>query len=236
MGRLDNGRQIRRDEARLFDHKTSQFSSFFRHALNGFLNVCLAEDRSIIGKTSLPSNQHDGSRVYLLVLALVLCLPSAGWSQVAQPSEYQIKAAFLFNFAKFVEWPPQAFANQDSPMVIGVLGENVFGDSLERAVRNKAINNHSLQFRVYHSLDEITNCHVLFISSSEEARYGKILDALNGLNVLTVSESDHFIDSGGMINFVLEDKRIRFQINNQAAQKAGLKISSKLLSLAISNR
>ncbi len=121
-------------------------------------------------------------------------------------------------------------------MVIGVLGENVFGDNLERVFQNKTINSRPLQFRECHSVADATHCQVLFISVSEEKRFNKIMNALHGLNILTVSESDRFIDSGGMINFVLVENRIRFQINNEAAQKAGLKISSKLLSLAISNR
>lgn len=155
-------------------------------------------------------------------------------AQEAPPSEYQIKAAFLFNFAKFVEWPAKAFATPTSPLIIGVLGDNPFGDDLERTVRGKSVNNHPLVIREkLVSITDATNCHVIFISSSESKQVPELLDAVRNTSVLTVSEMEHFTDAGGMINFVLEANKIRFQINDDAAKKAGLKISSKLLSLAV---
>jgi hypothetical protein len=156
-------------------------------------------------------------------------------AQDSAPTEYQIKAAFIFNFVKFVEWPPQAFANETSPIVIGVLGENVFGDNLEQALRNKSIHHRPLQYQEFHSVAEVTNCQVLFIGVSEEKRYAKILGALRGMSVLTVSESDQdqFIKAGGMINFVIQQNRTHFQVNNEAAKSAGLIINSKLLDLAV---
>lgn len=154
-------------------------------------------------------------------------------AQDTTPSEYQIKAAFLFNFAKFVAWPPEAFAATNAPLVIGVLGENVFGDNLERTISNKTINNRPLLCKEFRSVADVTNCQILFISASEKGKFTKILDALRGTSVLTVSESDQFIEAGGMINFVIESNKIRFQINDDAAKKSGLSISSKLLSLAI---
>jgi len=171
-----------------------------------------------------------------LFWGLIFVLESAGFAQEVSPSEYQIKAAFLYNFAKFVEWPTQAFAGPDSPIVIGVLGKNVFGDNLARTIRNKVINDHPFEFKEYRSVKEATNCHILFISASEKEHLPKILKALRGASVLTVSETDQFIEMGGMINFVIEDNRIHFQINDDAARRAGLKISSKLLSLAVHNQ
>jgi hypothetical protein len=169
------------------------------------------------------------------VLILFFCLLTGPWcrAQDTQPSEYQIKAAFLYNFAKFVEWPPDTFPDPASPIVIGVLGKNVFGDNLEKTLHNKTINNHPVELKVFRTVAEVTNCHVLFISSSEQGRLAKTLAALPGANLLTVSEMDGFIAAGGMINFVIEDDKIHFEINNDAAVKAGLKISSKLLSLSI---
>lgn len=149
------------------------------------------------------------------------------------PTEYQLKAAYLYNFVKFVEWPTQAFESVTSPIVIKVFGKNVFGDNLEKAVRDKVINHHPLQFKIADSPAEATNCQVLFISASEKKHFPEILEALHGKSILTVSESDHFIKDGGMINFVIVDRRIRFQINNRAARQAGLIISSELLSLAV---
>jgi len=171
----------------------------------------------------------------ILFVGLLFGLAFKGSAQNPPPTEYQIKAAFLYNFAKFVEWPAQAFPGPTSPMVVGVLGENAFGDNLERAIRDKTVNNHPFQFKQFHSVTEATNCQILFISASEKSRLPRILAGLRGTSVLTVSETDQFIKAGGMINFVIEDNRVHFQINDQAAKQAGLKISSKLLSLATHN-
>jgi uncharacterized protein DUF4154 len=170
-----------------------------------------------------------------LLFSAIFALGFGAYAQDSSPSEYQIKAAFLYNFAKFVEWPTQAFAGPQSPIIIGVLGKNVFGDDLERTIRNKTINNRPFRFEEFHSVEEATNCQILFISPSENSQLSKILKRLRGKSVLTVSETDQFIQAGGMINFVIEDDEIHFQINNDAAKKAGLNISSKLLSLAVHN-
>ena len=169
----------------------------------------------------------------ILVLSLVWLLAVGGVSaQDSAPTEYQIKAAFLYNFAKFVEWPPAVFSETNSPIVIGILGENPFGNDLVKTVRDKTLNNRPLVIKVFHSPVEATNCHILFISTSEKARLPQILEALREVSVLTVGEMDRFTEAGGMINFVREGNKIRFQINEVAAKSAGLKVSSKLLSLA----
>ena len=197
------------------------------------------------GKIWFTAGQHNPVHKRRAPVALFILLFSLlfgpGFKCPAQNSapteyqEYQIKAAFIFNFAKFVEWPPQAFAKDTSPIVIGVLGVNVFGDNLEQALRNKSIHHRPLLYQEFHSVAEVTNCQVLFIGVSEKKRYAKILGALRGMSVLTVSESDQdqFIDAGGMINFVIQDNRIHFQVNNEAAKSAGLIINSKLLDLAV---
>jgi YfiR/HmsC-like len=167
-----------------------------------------------------------------LIIGLIFAFDLRGFAQTSSPTEYRIKAAFLYNFAKFIKWPPQTFAGPESPIVIGVLGENVFGGDLEQTIHDKTFNDHPFQFKEFHSVNQATNCQILFISASEQERLPKILSGLRGTSVLTVSEMDHFIEAGGMINFVIEEKRIHFQINNEAAEKAGLIISSKLLSLA----
>jgi hypothetical protein len=169
----------------------------------------------------------------ILCLSLVgLLAAGSGRAQESPPTEYQLKAAFVYNFAKFVEWPPAAFGAATAPMVIGILGESPMRGDLDRAIRDKTINNRPLVIKEPHSAGEWTNCHILFISTSEKKRLPEILGSLRGANVLTVSETDGFTQTGGMINFVSEGNRIRFQINEAAAKTAGLKISSKLLSLA----
>jgi hypothetical protein len=159
----------------------------------------------------------------------------SGRAQGTQPSEYQLKAAFLYHFAQLVNWPAEAFAQTNSPLVIGVLGENPFGTQLEESVRGKNVNGHPLAVREVQTLGEVTNiCHILFISASEKKRLSEILAAAREKSVLTVSETENFTETGGMINFILDGTKIRFQINNAAAKAAGLKLSSKLLTLATS--
>lgn len=146
-------------------------------------------------------------------------------------SEYQVKAAFLYNFGKFVEWPTNEFASTNAPLVIGIYGESPFGDDLAGVIANKYINGHPVITRKV-SLSELKECQILFIAQSEQKNINDILKDLDGAGVLTVTENMPF-DSGVMINFVLKDDRIRFEINNTSAEKVGLKLSSKLLILAI---
>jgi hypothetical protein len=157
-----------------------------------------------------------------------------GGSALAQNSgfsEYQVKAAFLYNFGKFVEWPTNDFASTNTPLLIGIYGENPFGNDLPAVIQNKYIDGHPVITREV-SLDELKGCQILFISRSEQKNLNEILKALDGAGVLTVTENLS-TESGVMINFVLENDRIRFEINNTAAEKVGLKLSSKLLTLAI---
>jgi hypothetical protein len=173
--------------------------------------------------------------LFAVLFALIAGFGFNGFAQ-SQPTEYQIKAAFLFNFAKFVDWPPEAFPATNSPIVIGVMGKNVFGNDLEKTIRDKTVNNRRFEFVAVSSATEAIRCHILFISPSEKDNLKKIVDSLHNASVLTVSETDQFIDAGGMINFLIQDDKIRFQISDAAAKKAGLQISSKLLSLAAHNR
>lgn len=172
--------------------------------------------------------------VRLAVLFLCLIFSLRIFAEEPAP-EYQIKAAFLFNFAKFVDWPPKAFPQTNSPVIIGVLGKNVFGHYLEDTIRDKEVKNHRFEFKEFTSVNDAVNCHILFISPTLKDNLPKILAVLHNSSVLTVSESDQFIQAGGMINFTIEENKVHFQINDDAAKKAGLRISSKLLSLAARN-
>lgn len=166
-----------------------------------------------------------------LKLLLGLLLAGSSYAQDAQPSEYQVKAAFIFNFAKFVEWPAGAFADAKSPLCIGVLGENPFGANLERTVQDKMLNNRAIVIKECKTLEDARKCHLLFISASEKKPLQEILEGLAGAHILTVGEAENFLKGGGMINFFREGNRFRFEINDGAAKKAGLKIDSKLLGL-----
>ena len=177
--------------------------------------------------------RFSGRAIWCVCLVLLLATHGSR-AQETSPSEYQLKAAFLYNFAKFVEWPTNVFALEDSPIVVGVMGQNPFGEDLDNTIRNKTINKHPIEIKATDSISDAKKCQILFISTSERDRLADILSGLRGASVLTVGEADtqDFIKSGGMINFVLVNNKIRFQINNEAAKSAGLKISSKLLSLA----
>ena len=171
--------------------------------------------------------------VATLTLLLGILLTSGGsHAQETPPSKYQVKAAFLFNLAKFIQWPQEAFDDPKSPLFIGVLGENPFGADLELTVREKTLNGRSLTIKECRTLEEARKCHVLFISSSEKVRLQKILQGLSDTHVLSLGEMDNFVESGGMISFFREGNKIRFEIKDETAKKAGLKIDSKLLGLA----
>jgi len=138
-------------------------------------------------------------------------------------SEYQVKALFLCNFVKYVTWPAEAMPGATSPIVIGILGQDNFDDSLTHAVEGKNINGREIVIKHFSAGDDLSGCAILFVSSSENSRLGQIL---------TVGESDSFLQSGGIINFMLKEGKIHLAINVASAQKAKLEISSKLLSVA----
>jgi hypothetical protein len=169
---------------------------------------------------------------YSILASLGLLTACVSAAEEPQPSEYQLKAVFLYNFAKFVEWPVEAFTSTNTPFTIGILGQNPFGDYLESTVRNKAINGHPFAIQYFKSILEATNCHILFIAASERRRLPEILKAVSSGNVLTVSETDRFLQAGGMIRFFMDENKVRFDINDEAARSARLRISSKLLSVA----
>jgi hypothetical protein len=165
---------------------------------------------------------------------LLVWLLSLGMARAedTQLTESKLKAAFLFNFVKFVEWPPAAFADTNSPLTIGILGDNPFDGDLAAIIHDKTINNRTLAIKPLRSVTEVTNCQVLFICASVKTKIPETIAGLGSASILTVGDTDRFVETGGMINFVKEGKKIRFEINEAAAKRAGLRVSSKLLSLA----
>jgi len=153
-------------------------------------------------------------------------------AQAARPSEYQVKAVFLFNFAQFVDWPPEAVADSQAPLTIGVLGENPFGDVLDATVRGERRGARSFVVRRYQRVEDIKICDILFISRPEGDRPEGVLADLKRRPILTVSDADGFAEHGGMIRFVTDRNRIRLKINLGVVQAAHLTISSKLLRVA----
>ena len=150
----------------------------------------------------------------------------------AAPTEYQLKAVFLMNFAKFVEWPATAFRSAQSPVTICVLGEDPFGRDLDDVVRGQVAGDRALAVKRLTQFQREESCHILFVSPSEKARTEWVLGLLKSAPMLTVGEGDEFAAAGGMIGLVIEDNKVRFDVNLDAAERAGLKISSKLLKLA----
>ena len=151
--------------------------------------------------------------------------------QERRPGEYGVKAAFLYNFAKFVDWPLDAFKDDQSPIYLAVLGDDPFGSALN-SLRDKTVKGRPLVIKRCKSIEQVAGSHLLFISPSEKGNLRSILDALKGSSILTVSETERFGQQGGMINFFTVDNKIQFEINPDAAQRGKLKISSQLLKLA----
>jgi hypothetical protein len=150
----------------------------------------------------------------------------------AEVEEYRVKAAFLFNFAKFVEWPPQAFKSADEPIGLCLLGPNPFGSSLDQTVQGKTAGDRTFVVREIRDAQQAGACHIVFVSAAGWTQSRAVLGEIKQCCVLTVGETADFISSGGMINLRLEDARVRVEINPDAAERARLRISSKLLSLA----
>ena len=179
-------------------------------------------------------------RLQILIVALSISLSWAPGAfaqspEVSDSSEYLIKAGFIFNFAKFVEWPSNAFAQPDSPIVIGILGTDPFGTIIDKIVQDKKIGARGFvvkRLKWGADLKELRECKILFIGASERAHMDELVQMLRGLPILTVGETPGFAERGGVIRFVLEDNRVRFEVNVVAARQADLTISSRLLTLA----
>lgn len=168
------------------------------------------------------------------VLALLGLLAGANHAASGELtfSEYQVKAMFLFNFAKYVEWPSDVFTDTNAPITIGVLGENRFGDELQKVVAGKNVSGRTIVLRQVENANDASKCHILFISASEKNRLGEILGKIKGLPVLTVGETEQFTGQGGIINFMRKEDKVRLEIDLNAARQAKLQLSSKLLSVA----
>lgn len=147
----------------------------------------------------------------------------------AATSEYQLEAVFLFNFTQFVEWPAQTFASADSPLLICVLGEDPFGDMLDNIVRGENVSGHPLMIERHRDAAAVNRCHILFFAPSEMQTYKPVLQKLKNSSVLTVGGFEGFALNGGIIRFLVMDRKLRLRININAMREAGLGISSKLL-------
>jgi hypothetical protein len=168
---------------------------------------------------------------------MVICFlgfphPTPSNAQEQITAEYQVKASYLCNFAKFVEWPTEVFPAQDSPLTIGIVGEDPFGQALDAEALKTTADGHKMVVKRFRWDQDFRRSQLIFIGLTEKKHLGPILSSVKGASVLTVSEIDNFSSVGGMIGFVFDVDRIRFEINLDPAADSHIRISSKLLSLA----
>jgi hypothetical protein len=177
----------------------------------------------------------DAARLFLILALAALVpgrAPSAAEPEWSPAFEYQVKIGFVYNFTKFVEWPSQSFPDPGTPLTIGVLGSDPLGDALEQTLHGRTVNGRPVVVRHLRRADEIGGLHVLFVSPSLGAEVPRVLQTVRASPILTIGDMQRFNDLGGIINFKIEDHRVRFDINIDAARRAGLRLSSQLLSVA----
>lgn len=185
-----------------------------------------------MAKAQLAGIKHSVTKICLILL--ILFTASRELELLAQEREWEVKAAFIYNFAKFVEWPSQAFGTSNGLFTIGVVGCGALADAL-KALEGKPLRSRTITIRQVGQPEEGKKCQMLVISQPEGRQAGLFITATRGQSILTVGDSlENFLALGGMINLVQVDDKIRFEINAKAAQQAGLQISSQLLKLALS--
>jgi hypothetical protein len=200
----------------------------------------MLNDTEIMGKSrkrraGLWAFRRPRHGLVALLGLLVLTRPAFCEDKPSVSRAYQIKAAYLYNFTKFVEWPPQRFPDLSDPIVIGVLGwnGNPFGDELSNLVRGRKVSGRLVVVKNVKTPEEAGAVHVLFVSTGLEQRWAKEVQSARSAGVLTVGESEPFFAAGGIITFVLKEDKVLFEINLDASEKAGLKLSAQLLKLAV---
>ncbi len=186
------------------------------------------KNRNLLVAPGLFSRAH--LRLPIALALLFFSLPLSAQNSTAP--EYLAKANYLANFPSFVEWPPEALPPGKAPFLVCVFGGFPFGTSLAEATRGAMVRDRRLEIRWVHKPQELSACQIVFVSRSEKKRYNVALDAVGGHAVLTVGETPEFLDAGGIVSFSGQPGAIQFDVNLDAAKKAQLKISSRLLALA----
>ena len=179
--------------------------------------------------------RRPGARCFIALKLLLALLFMGGWVLGSEPplmTEKQVKALFLVNFAKYVDWPSDSLAAGNDSFVIGLFGECKLADDLAKAVVGRTVSGHGIRIQQVRNQDEARACRIVFISHAEKKRLVELLEQVRGLPVLTVGETDEFCQLGGIITFIKKDDKVRLQIELDAARRAGLEISSRLLSVA----
>jgi len=165
-------------------------------------------------------------------LLLIAALPLATLTRAAEADEYQVKGRFLLNFARFVEWPEQDQVGLESEIRVCVLGNGEVSSALAKVLHGKTAGKRDVMVRRVEDLVGVTWCRIIFVTRSTNLEPEMVVNSLGATSILTVGETDGFAANGGMVNFIGDRSEVRFQINQRAARRAGLKISSKLLRLA----
>jgi hypothetical protein len=191
--------------------------------------LCLQRrNRTLSTALGAPSGVLSRVGVALSLLLVSLPLPA----QNTTTPEYRSKANYLANFPSFVEWPPEALPPGKEPFLVCVFGEFPFGTSLAEITRGTTVHDRRVEIRWIRKPQELSSCQILFVSHSEQKRYSQALDAVRGRMVLTVGETPEFLDAGGIVSFSMREGTLQFDVNLEGANKAHLKISSRLLALA----
>lgn len=170
--------------------------------------------------------------VGLLSLIVAGLFMAHAHGQPTTSTEYELKAAFIFNFAKYIRWPASSTAEVNKSFVIGLIGKDPFGSDLDDAMRGQNVDSRVVVVKRFARIDDIVNCDILFVGSSEKSHLQSIFSVLHKAPVLTVSDMDEFAENGGMINLMTEANRVRFAINVEAIERVELKPGSQLLRLA----
>jgi hypothetical protein len=196
-----------------------------------FLRGTNSDRRVPRGDTTSPALSLRSLLIAIVIACVLLASPSLQ-AQNPRPADYEVKAAYLYNFGRFVEWPGKVGAAQGGFFTVCVLGQDPFGPSLDATLAGETIGGKTIIAKRISSAEESGNCQILFLSLTDDSRLNKIVADLDKKAVLTVSDMPQFVKHGGMIQFVLEGKKVRFEVNLTATQHAGLTLSSELLKVA----
>ncbi len=174
-------------------------------------------------------------RTFIVIIIILICYSTGICTSNSyaerKNKEYHIKAAFLLNFAKFMKWPSQMFSDTSSSLTIYILGKDPFDEALKN-IEGKIVKGRKLVVKKALCIEDVKECHILFICTSEKKNLAEVLEKIKNMPILTVAETNNFCQSGGAVNFIVVKKKVRFEINVDVVKRTGLKISSKLLNLS----
>ena len=204
--------------------------------MNIWLQKNNRDTRSRSGWRSVPGGDSRqiwrGTVFGIIAFCLFLIASPSAFSQKEESAEYPVKLAFLYNFTKFIEWPPDSYHAPGAPLLMCIVGHDPFSRILESDLGTRNVGGHPVEVRTLKPNDRLSLCQIVFVPATEKQHADKIVSGLKGSSTLTVGETDGFAVQGGIINLTVEANKVHFEVNRLAAERAGLKISSRLLSIA----